>query len=83
MLGPTGRTVRSRSAPARWSSRRSPQIPVRTIAPLQNTRMSESHDGMALPQAFIVTSAPDARRAMITARMSTGAPSFSSQAATS
>ena len=53
------------------------------MAPLQNTRMSESHDGMALPQACIVTSAPDPSRPMMTARVSTGEPSFSSHAATS
>ena len=81
-IGDTDRTLRSRSAPARWISRPSPQIPVRRIAFVVNTRISESHDGMALPHAFMVTSAPDARRPMTTARMSTGRPSSSSQAAT-
>ena len=37
----TDRTGAARRRPARWSSRRSPQIPVRRIARSQNTRMSE------------------------------------------
>ena len=75
--------MRSAAAPDRWISSVSPQIPVRRIAPVVKTRMSEWHDGIALPQAFIVTRAPDARRPMTAARMSTGRPSSSSQAATS
>ena len=47
-------------------------MPVRRMALVVNTRMSDWHEGMALPQAFIVTSAPDASRAMTTARISTG-----------
>ena len=73
----------SRRAPCRWISSRSPQTPVRSVARSQKTRTSEPYPGMARPQPFIVTSAPEARRAMTTPRMSTGRPSSSSHAATS
>ena len=50
--------MRSAPAPCRWSSSRSPQMPVRSVPRSQNRRMSEPSDGIARPQPFIVISAP-------------------------
>ena len=50
---------------------------------VQNTLMSDAHEGAVCPQAWIVTRAPDSSRPMIAALMSTGPPSFSRSAQTS
>ena len=64
------RGARPRRRSGTWRVRRRPGRPSRI-------------DGIARPQPFIVTSAPEARRAMTTPRISTGRPSSSSHAATS
>ena len=41
--------ARGPASPARWISRRSPQMPVRIVAPSQKTRISDAHDGIGPP----------------------------------
>src|SRR3954469_5371649 len=79
----TERTGANRFEPSRTSWRRSPQMPVRSVAPSQKTQISEPIGGTARPQPFMVTSGPDGRGALTTPRTSTGTPSFSSHAVSS